>query len=181
MTSKKIYIVLLETSTIPAKIVKFFTRNKINHSSIALNKELNPMYSFGRKSINNFLNGGFVLEHLNKGFFEKFSDTKINVYEINVTKKQYDLLSQKLTEFTLNNALKYNFLGAILLPLNIGFAPKNYFTCSQFVCKVMTECSIFNLNKKYSLVTPKDFLMLFNNSKEIDVTLIFQGKMIDYK
>ena len=72
MQNKKIYIVLSQTGTWFSRAIKFFTKDPYNHASISLDKELNHMYSFGRKKVNNPLRGGFVREYTDKGVFAKF-------------------------------------------------------------------------------------------------------------
>lgn len=45
---KKIYIILTFTGTALSRIIKFATKVEFAHVSIALDEELNEMYSFGR-------------------------------------------------------------------------------------------------------------------------------------
>lgn len=47
--SRYIYIVLLQTGTVPAKLIKFYTRNPYAHASIAFDSNLSEMYSFARR------------------------------------------------------------------------------------------------------------------------------------
>lgn len=177
---KAVYVVFFQTSTMPAKIVRFFTGYKLNHSSIAFDPSLEPMYSFGRKTVNNFLNGGFVLEHLNKGVFEKFNNTQIVVCKINVPVFQYLLLKESVQKFCENKELKYNFIGAILLPLGIGYAPKNKYTCSQFIGEVFTHSGIAKFDKFFSLVTPKDLLEYLQVNFKDEFNVIYSGQMSKY-
>lgn len=46
---KKIYIVLAHTGTLLSRIIKIRTGAEYTHSSIALDEDLEQMYSFGRK------------------------------------------------------------------------------------------------------------------------------------
>ncbi len=138
------------------------------------------MYSFGRKSINNFLNGGFVTEQLNKGFFKKFNDTSIVVYELNVSYRQYKLLIEKIKEFSKGRKYRYNFYGAVLMPLGIEFVPKGHYTCSHFVAHLLQECGIMKFDKCQSMITPKDFLVKFQTDKSVKATLIYTGAMKSY-
>ena len=45
---KKIYIILTFTGTALSRIIKMATKVEFAHVSIALDEELNEMYSFGR-------------------------------------------------------------------------------------------------------------------------------------
>ena len=59
---KKIYIVLTHSGTYFSQVIKFFTRYNYSHVAISFDKNINTMYSFGRKQYNNPLFGGFVIE-----------------------------------------------------------------------------------------------------------------------
>ena len=78
---EKIYLVLMHTNTVPSKVVKFFTRYEYSHVGIALEKECNTIYSFGRRNVNSILNGGFVAEEKDGKFFEKFNNTVCKIYD----------------------------------------------------------------------------------------------------
>ena len=53
---KNIYLIITYTGTIPAKLIKLYTKNEYSHISISLDKELTEMYSFARLNPYNFLN-----------------------------------------------------------------------------------------------------------------------------
>ena len=86
---KKIYIILMHTNTIPARIIRLATRYKYSHVAISFERNCNMTYSFGRKNINSVLDAGFVKEYKNGKFFRKFNKTECKIYEINVTDEQY--------------------------------------------------------------------------------------------
>ncbi len=50
---KEIYIVLTQTGTFFSRSIKFITKEEFNHSSISFNQDLDVLYSFGRKVVNN--------------------------------------------------------------------------------------------------------------------------------
>ena len=56
---KKIYIILMHTKTLPSKLVKAFTRYNYSHVAISLDPTCYETFSFGRKKVNNILDGGF--------------------------------------------------------------------------------------------------------------------------
>lgn len=68
---KKIYIILTHTGTMLSNIIKKYTKDEFSHVSIALDKELNRMYSFGRLNPYNAFYGGFVHEYINEGTFKR--------------------------------------------------------------------------------------------------------------
>ena len=63
---KNIYLIITYTGTLPAKLIKLYTKNEYSHISISLDKELNEMYSFARKNPYNFLNAGMIQEYINQ-------------------------------------------------------------------------------------------------------------------
>lgn len=62
---KKIYIVLTHTGTNLSKIIKNWTKDEFSHVSIALDEDLDEMYSFGRLHPYNPVWAGLVHEKQN--------------------------------------------------------------------------------------------------------------------
>lgn len=88
--SKKVYILLSKTKTVPSNLIKLMTREPYCHTSLALDISLDEMYSFARKGVYNPFNSGFISENIEKGIFGKHKGTRCAVYELKVTSKQYD-------------------------------------------------------------------------------------------
>ncbi len=154
MNNKKIYIVLSFTGTAPATLIRMFTRKKYSHSSIALDKELNEMYSFGRLNPYNPFKGGFVHEGIYRGTFNRFKKTKAKVLEIDVTEEDYNRISDEIASFK-NGKWKYNYLGVLLYPLKKAIRFKNRFYCSEFVKHLLDLTNVdFALPE---VVEPYDF------------------------
>ena len=93
--NKKIYIVLSQTYSSISKAIHFFTHDKQCHASIAFDKNCKEMYSFGRKYTHFPFYGVFKLEDLNKGLFKK-KKAILAIYELEVTKDQYDEIRKKV-------------------------------------------------------------------------------------
>ena len=93
---KKVYIVLAHTGTILSRIIKIVTGAEYTHASIALDEDLDKMYSFGRKYSYIAFIGGFVKEGSNIGTFKRFYNTEISVYELKVTNEQYENVCQTI-------------------------------------------------------------------------------------
>ena len=87
---KKIYILLMHTNTIPAKLIRKVTNYKYSHVGIALQKDCNVIYSFGRKKLHSFLDAGFCAEYKDGEFFKTFHKTMCTSYEVPVTEEQYE-------------------------------------------------------------------------------------------
>ena len=85
---KKIYIILTHSGSLLSKAIKTVKKYEYTHVSIALDKELHQMYSFGRLYPYNAFIGGFVQESPNYGTFKRFSKTKTKILCLNVTNEQ---------------------------------------------------------------------------------------------
>ena len=102
---KKIYIILAHTGTILSTIIRYWTKDEFSHVSIALDAELEQMYSFGRLNPYNPFWGSFVHEHINRGTFKRFKKTRAEVYSLFVTDEQYEK-AKKIIEYFNNNQKK---------------------------------------------------------------------------
>lgn len=169
------YIIQTHSGTIPSRVIRLVTKYKYSHVMIALDDSFSKMYSFGRRTVNNPLNGGFVIEDKDSKFFDKFYNTECRVYKFKITEEKYHLLTEILSEYE-QNPKKYNYdiIGLLLRFFKIRVKRKNHYVCSQFVAEVIDKSSIYKFNKPFELVEPKDFDDLLN--KEI----MYVGKLREY-
>ena len=131
---KQIYFVLTDTGTILSKIIKTFMKDEYAHVSIALDKELNQMYSFGRLNPYNPIIGGLVHEGIYIGTFKRFYKTKAIIIEYEITDEQFEKLKQILLEMWKNkNKYKFNKIGLIAVYFNRKIKRDNYFYCAEFI------------------------------------------------
>ena len=172
MNEKKIYIVLTQTYTTIARIIKSITKDNYSHASISLDIKCNNMYSFGRKYIYFPFYGIFLKEDLRKGLFIRNKNALIVIYEIKVTKKQYNKIKDKIKEIELNNK-GYNIIGLLLAHFRIKLHRRKYY-CSEFVYEVLSNKEIEIYNKENTLFKPEE---LITNNKFVK---IFEGKIRDY-
>lgn len=68
---KKIYIILMHTRTIPAKLIKFATKYEYSHVGLSLEESCEEIYSFGRRKATSIINSGFTVEHKGRRIFSK--------------------------------------------------------------------------------------------------------------
>ena len=172
MNEKKIYIVLTQTYTTIARIIKSITKDKYSHASISLDIKCNNMYSFGRKYIYFPFYGIFLKEDLRKGLFIRNKNALVVIYEIKVTKKQYNKIKDKIKEIELNNK-GYNIIGLLLAHFRVKLNRRKYY-CSEFVYEVLSNKEIEIYNKENTLFKPEE---LITNNKFVK---IFEGKIRDY-
>ena len=172
MNEKKIYIVLTQTYTTLARIIKSITKDKYSHASISLDIKCNNMYSFGRKYIYFPFYGIFLKEDLRKGLFIRNKNALVVIYEIKVTKKQYNKIKDKIKEIELNNK-GYNIIGLLLAHFRVKLHRRKYY-CSEFVYEVLSNKEIEIYNKENTLFKPEE---LITNNRFVK---IFEGKIRDY-
>ena len=171
---KSVYLILSNSYSFPSKVLKYCSGNELNHLSISLDKDLNRMYSFGRKNINNFLIGGFIEEGLDTKYIVHFPNTYCEVYSLDIDDTCYDILYNMLNNFKLNkNKYSYNFVGILFGKFRYNYIRSSSYYCSQFVFYLLKECGIIDKDLNYLL--PSDL----KNIKNLD--LIYKGNLSDYK
>jgi hypothetical protein len=167
---------MTHSGSIPAKLIKLCSKSKYSHVSISIDKNLNALYSFGRKSPKNPLNGGFAIDGINEGIYKVFKNTYCKIYKIMIDDEKYDRFMEILNYYLDNqDQYKYNFIGLITVLIHIPYRRENYYFCSQFVSEVLDKSEIYKFNKDFTLIKPNDF----NELKNFE--LIFEGKLNDYK
>lgn len=172
---KKLYVILTQTGTIPAKLIKLFTKAPYNHTSITTDVELIEIWSFCRKHKITPLPAGFVNE-TEIGVFNMFNSVPCEIYSFDVTEEQYEKYEKMIDHFRAESKMySYNVLGLFGIVFGIPVHRKNRFICSQFVAHILQECEIASFYKDLCLVIPDDFRHLDN------ATLVYQGDMKNAK
>lgn len=169
-----IYIIVSQTGTTVAKIIKFFTRKPYNHSSIASDLTLSDMYSFCRKYTPFPLPAGFNQEIVGEGTLGRFSYIPCEIYMLPVTSEQKDNFYKILNHFKkYQDSYSYNIMGFWSIPFRLHLERKNKFVCSQFVAYIIQESGI-NLNKPVCMYSPEDLRHL------PDTKLIYRGELNEF-
>lgn len=173
---KKFYIILTHTGTILSRIIKYYTKDEFSHISIALDADLEEMYSFGRLNPYNPFWGSFVHEHINKGTFKRFKKTRAEVYSLFVTDEQYEK-AQKLVKHFNNNKEKYrfNFIGLACVSINKKIIRKNTFYCAEFVKHILKMSGVTEVNELPEIIRPENFKDLKG------IRLEYEGLLRKYK
>jgi len=172
----KIYIILMFTGTIASRAVRGFTKYKYAHAALSLDAKLKKMYSFGRKGKYNMFNAGFVNYGFDSAFFQRFNKTSCAVYELLVTKEEYNSLKRELNCFEKNvNKYRYDILGLMLRYFYKNLMVREYYyVCTQFVASVLEKSGIHKFKKPFTSVTAIDFTKIPNIIK------IYEGKLKDF-
>lgn len=170
---KKIYIVLTYTGTFLSKIIKTYTKDEFSHVSIALDEELNQMYSFGRVNPYNPFFGGFIHEGINKGTFKRFTKTNSAIYSLKIDEEKYKKIQEIIKNVEKSETpYKFNTVGLFAVALKMQICKSHSFYCAEFVKYVLESSGIkTNLPK---VIRPENFKSLEG------INLEYKGKLRKY-
>jgi hypothetical protein len=172
MAEKQVYILLTNTGSLLTKLIKLYTKKPYNHASIAFDRNLSEVYSFGRKTARNPFIGGFVKEDVRTGIFKQ---ADCAIFSIAVTEGQIRKMKHYLQDIeSRKKQYRYNFLGLFGVMLNKPLNRKNAFFCSQFVAYVLKESSIMDFEKPLALIAPHDLQCVTT------VQFVYEGKLKEY-
>jgi hypothetical protein len=170
-----LYIVLTRTNTALSRLIRLVTSDDYTHAALSLDKDLEQMYSFGRRSTYNPFIGRFKHEDLNDGIYKISKTLPGVVLEIEVPKDQYEQARNLLNDFIENShRYKYNYRGLIFSMLNRPVQYDYRFLCSEFVYYILRESGITDFNVSGNLVRPQNFLNL-------DCRIIYKGDLKELK
>jgi len=170
----KIYVVVSQTGTILSRFLKLVTRAPYNHVSLALSRDLQTMYSFGRVNPYNPFLGGFVRESPSYGTFKRFSQTTVMVLELTVSVEVYERIRRRLDEMLAEqDKYHYNYIGLGLAAFHIRWQQKYRFYCSEFVKDILQSCRVSGSECLRGIPQPIHFLKL-------PYKCIYTGKLSDY-
>lgn len=172
----KVYIVATYTGTTLARVIRRVSHTPYSHISISLNKDLKPMYAFGRLHPRTPLFAGLVEENINEGLYAIKKNTECRVYELEVSEQEYELIKQNIdSKWKKRKSLKYDAKGLALLALNRARVRENKYVCSNFVSHVLEESGVNIFTKPYYEIQPIDFI---NNSNGLN--LKYEGLLSEY-
>lgn len=171
----KIYIVLTYSGTFLSKLVKIYTQKEYSHVSLALDENLNQMYSFGR--LNPYLPffAGFVQESPKFGTFKRFKKTKTKIYSLDVDERQYEKIIKTIRKIDLDKEkYSFNIIGLFAVAFKVKIKREKSFYCAEFVKYVFDNS---NLEVKLpELVKPEDFAKI-EGSQEVYTGVLREYKM----
>ncbi|BCG58904.1 hypothetical protein [Paenibacillus sp. URB8-2] len=174
-SGSSIYVLLTDTGTLFTTLIKSITAAPYNHASLALDAELNDVFSFGRKYPNRPWAGGFVKEDVYEGTFRHYPDTRCVLLRLRISKQQRDAAIRIIRSFQKEKqAYRYNLIGLLGLLMNLDIEMKNAYFCSQFVSEALRKSGLSLWDRPSTLVTPNDFL----HHPAFDT--VYEGPLYDY-
>lgn len=170
-----LYIILTRTNTAMSKIIQIFKNDEFTHAAISLDKELNHMYSFGRRNTYNPFIGRFRKEDINEGVYKLCNNLPGAIIKVEVSSQQYEKAKSLVDHFISNsNIYKYNYKGLVHSFLNKAVCSDNRFLCSEFVYHILKESGVVDLKISRNLVRPQSLL-------NIEGRMIYKGNLKDIK
>lgn len=170
-----IYILLSHSGSMFSRAINIYTGDPYTHVSIALDKDLKELYSFGRLKPYNPIIAGFVKEDIVNGTYGRFPNTRCALYSLKIDDIQYQKLKKELDRFKMEaNKYGYNFLGLIGAMFHYPIQRKYNYFCSQFVSEILQNSGINILDKHPGLTSPMDF----KKCKELQ--FIYEGYLSAY-
>ncbi|MGS0764611.1 hypothetical protein [Syntrophomonas curvata] len=156
-----LYIVLTRTNTVISKAIQWVKKDEYTHAAIALDEELNYMYSFGRKYSYFPFIGRFKQENFNTGLYKFNKGLPVMIMELEVSGQQYEDAKRLLDQFIANSRLyKYNYKGLLHCLFNKSASCDHRFLCSEFVYYILKESGVIDLEIPGNLVRPQSLLKL---------------------
>lgn len=158
---KKIYILLMQSSTILSRIVRCVTGAPYTHVSISFEETLQPLYSSSRKNGETLFPAGPCTEPFHRGYLSKHPNIPCALYELEVTDEVYRTAKEEVSRIVDNNEdYGFNILGLIFCQLHIPHRRDGHYFCSQFVGEVLEKSHALALPKDISLMHPADYMGL---------------------
>lgn len=171
-----IYVMLSRTHTIPARLIRLYTGNPYSHTSIALDSELNEMYSFARKGIWNPFDSGFIKEDIDSGIFGRDKNVYCSIYAVPVTDEQYSDIKEEISCFVKNSdEYGYNYTGLVFAMFGKNVEDGKHFMCSQFVNHLFYKSGMSLFDKENTPIKPYDFHIKLKNHR------IYRGMLTEYR
>lgn len=173
MKSRTVYLLFTDTGSYLSRLIHLYTKEPLNHVSIALDRELTEVYSFGRKQPNNPFIGGFVKEQI---FSPYLNNSVCEIYALKVTENEYECIQSLIQNIEIEKEkYRYNFIGLFGVMMKIKITRRAAYFCSEFVATILQGVTDLSLSKDPSFTTPEDI----RNSPNLE--LIYQGILLDYK
>lgn len=156
-----VFICLSNNPSWQAKIITKATRTHYSHSMLALNVELDPLYSFGRKKVE-IDDIGFTVLNPHDSMFQ-YMKYSYSVFVMFLTKLENDKLKARLDFFIEHrDEIHYDFFALLLVWANLPSETSKKYFCSRFVADVISAGA--PLPKRSSLYKPEDLSKLDNIS-----------------
>lgn len=172
---KSIYLFLTCSTSLPSRLIHFFTSDPFTHVSIAFDGTLPVMYSFARRYARLPLPAGLIEESIDRGFYKKQGDIPCAILRLDVPDSVYYRAESRVYHMLKRKSTyRYSIIGLLMCRFHIPLELPNQYFCSQFVGMILRESGALELPKPASLMHPSDFcnvhelkLLYYGNLSEL--------------
>lgn len=139
---KHVYVIFSATPYKIGRLIRRFTGETYNHVSIALDGELQQMYSFARRYYHTPFYGGFV--HESRGRYHVNGvPSQIRICRLPVSAEDYARLAERLAQmYERREEFLYNHLSIVTIPFRRLVHLKDAQVCTEFVVNQLFQLGI---------------------------------------
>ena len=174
ISMKYLYIMISQTQTGYARLIRKVGKVHFNHASISLDEGLQQMYAFARTEQYGYLTASLVHETTDRYLVNSQSGVPIKLFRIPVTDEQYDSAKARIMEILSDPEYKYNLMSVLTFPVLKGFSTYKSYSCIEFVMHVLEQAVGMKIDKPVYRYKPDD-LELFLKDYEY-----YEGNLLDY-
>jgi len=175
VTAVSIYVVLSRSSTVLSRTIRLATRDEYTHAALALDADLELMFSFGRRRASNPFVGCFKRERLDDDLYRGMDRLPGVVIEVPVSARQREVVGARVAEFLLDShTYAYSAPGVVTGLLGRGSEDDRRFFCSEFVYHVLRDAGVCDLGIPRWKVRPQTLL-------QVPGTVVYRGDLKRYR
>lgn len=166
-----VYVVLSRSTTVLSRAIRLATGAEFTHAALALDPDLEHMFSFGRRRAGNPFVGCFKRERLDDELYRRMPVLPGVVIEVPVTSRQREAVETRVARFALDSdTYSYNVAGL----LGRGSEDSTRFVCSEFVYHVLRDADVCDLGMPRWKVSPQTLL-------RVPGQVVFRGDLKNYR
>ena len=156
-STRKMYVLLIRSKSLPSMIIRLFTRAGYTHASLGFSEDCMQLYSFARKYEKLPFPGKLMTEKIDRGFLGKDPKTPCALYCIEVSEEIFEKTRSDILEmYKERNKYRYNYFGLVYCLFGIAKTRKNRrqakwpAVCFSYCQKTQKECYSENSSSLYT-------------------------------
>ena len=158
---KTVYILLTSADTLFGRAIRGLGGAQFSHVSLALDRDLDQLYSFSRRFSFAMLPAGFQREDLRRGVYGRNPQTPCALYALPVTDAVFGRIEDRLGDMYARRwQYHYNLLGILGHVLGRPIRRRRHFFCSEFVAEILRDSGAAAPALDSAMTRPDDFLAL---------------------
>lgn len=135
--ARYLYVMISQTDTAMARLIRTLSRYPYNHVSMTLDPEFRSWCSFARYHQDAPFYSGFIKEPVER-FLAKTGDAHVRIFRLEITKDKARRIEQLFLQAGRKETrLIYNYFDAAASVLNLKIAIAGSYTCLSFACAVI--------------------------------------------